>query len=162
MIDDRDAVLFNAAEQMTTACQSDFMAVGGGIALDQRSVSIREKCRLGQITGMSSRTLPIWPHCKSTRVASTGFGHLRMVRGACQGLPEGGQARWHGRGQHSLHPPARNEGRVGAEAQGWHVVDFLSPRSRWKTGRHVEDYQSKGSRPDGRPTPPTSLLSRRR
>ena len=47
VIDDRDAALFNAAQQATAACQSDFMAVGGGMALDQPSVPIREKCGLG-------------------------------------------------------------------------------------------------------------------
>src|SRR6202167_2749606 len=51
VIDDRDAALFNAAQQTTAACQSDFMAVGGGMALDQPSVPIREKCGLGQISG---------------------------------------------------------------------------------------------------------------
>src|ERR1700723_1004227 len=51
VIDDRDAALFNAAQQATASCQSDFMAVGGGMALDQPSVPIREKCGLGQITG---------------------------------------------------------------------------------------------------------------
>ncbi|MDR3647707.1 MAG: hypothetical protein P4L20_01345, partial [Acidimicrobiales bacterium] len=50
-IDNRDAALFNAAQQATAACQSDFMAVGGGMALDQPSVPIREQCGLGQITG---------------------------------------------------------------------------------------------------------------
>ena len=35
VIDNRDAALFNAAQQTTAACQSDFMAVGGGMALDQ-------------------------------------------------------------------------------------------------------------------------------
>ena len=51
VIDNRDAALFNAAQQTTSACQSDFMAVGGGMALDQPAVPIREKCGLGQITG---------------------------------------------------------------------------------------------------------------
>src|SRR5271170_6035052 len=50
-IDNRDAALFNAAQETTAACQSDFMAVGGGMALDQPSVPIREKCGLGQISG---------------------------------------------------------------------------------------------------------------
>src|SRR5271168_3902049 len=35
MIDNRDAALFNAGQEMTAACQSDFMAVGGGLVLDQ-------------------------------------------------------------------------------------------------------------------------------
>src|ERR1700677_3380914 len=51
VIDNRDAALFNAAQQTTSACQSDFMAVGGGMALDEPAVPIREKCGLGQITG---------------------------------------------------------------------------------------------------------------
>src|SRR5271170_7698888 len=51
VIDNRDAALFNAAQQATAACQSDFMAVGGGMALDQPSVPIREKCGLGQVSG---------------------------------------------------------------------------------------------------------------
>src|ERR1700691_6631698 len=37
VIDDRDAALFNAAQQATAACQSDFMAVGGGLALGHPS-----------------------------------------------------------------------------------------------------------------------------
>ena len=51
VIDNRDAALFNAAQVTVQACQSDFMAVGGGMALDQPSVPIREKCGLGQISG---------------------------------------------------------------------------------------------------------------
>src|ERR1700722_15948852 len=51
VIDNRDAALFNATQQTTAACQSDFMAVGGGMALDQPSVPIRENCGLGQISG---------------------------------------------------------------------------------------------------------------
>ena len=51
VIDNRDAALFNAAQEATAACQSDFMAVGGGMALDQPSVPIREQCGLGQISG---------------------------------------------------------------------------------------------------------------
>src|SRR6202789_2693185 len=43
VIDDRDAALFNAAQQTTEACQSDFMAVGGGMALDQPRLPLREK-----------------------------------------------------------------------------------------------------------------------
>ena len=41
---------FNVASQMTSACQSDFMAVGGGYAIDSAGVPIREKCGLGQIS----------------------------------------------------------------------------------------------------------------
>jgi hypothetical protein len=71
VIDNRDAALFNAAQQMTAACQSDFMAVGGGMALDQPSVPIREKCGLGQISGYVVSNAPTWPPTRSTRPAST-------------------------------------------------------------------------------------------
>ncbi len=47
VIDDRDAALFNAAQQTELACQSDFMAVAGGMALDQPALPIREQCGLG-------------------------------------------------------------------------------------------------------------------
>ena len=51
VIDNRDAALFNAAQVTSESCQSDFMAVGGGMALDQPAVPVREGCGLGQITG---------------------------------------------------------------------------------------------------------------
>jgi hypothetical protein len=51
VIDGRDAALFNAAQVTSESCQSDFMSVGGGMALDQPSVPVREACGLGQITG---------------------------------------------------------------------------------------------------------------
>ena len=51
VIDDRDAALFNSAQVTDESCQSDFMAVGGGMALDAPSVPVREACGLGQITG---------------------------------------------------------------------------------------------------------------
>src|ERR1700685_3834761 len=47
VLDNRDAALFNVAAQMTQACQTDFMAVGGGYAIDASGVPIREKCGLG-------------------------------------------------------------------------------------------------------------------
>ena len=51
VIDNRDAALFNSAQVTNEACQSDFMAVGGGLVLDQAAVPVREACGLGQITG---------------------------------------------------------------------------------------------------------------
>lgn len=46
---DRDAKLFNAAAEVSDACKSDFMLVGGGAALDEKIVEPREKCKLGAI-----------------------------------------------------------------------------------------------------------------
>jgi Periplasmic binding protein len=50
-IDNRDAALFNSAQVTSEACQGDFMAVGGGLVLDQAAVPVRVACGLGQITG---------------------------------------------------------------------------------------------------------------
>ena len=48
-IDKHDAALFNVGPQMVTACQNDFMLVGGGNALDVPGVGPRVACKLGAI-----------------------------------------------------------------------------------------------------------------
>jgi ABC-type branched-subunit amino acid transport system substrate-binding protein len=53
VVNARDAALFNAAQVTNQACQQDFMAVGGGMAIDQPSVSVRVSCGLGQISGFT-------------------------------------------------------------------------------------------------------------
>ncbi len=45
----RDAKLFNSASVVLQACQSDFMEVGGGTALDAATVKPRLACGLGDI-----------------------------------------------------------------------------------------------------------------
>jgi ABC-type branched-subunit amino acid transport system substrate-binding protein len=45
----RDAKLFEGAQQVINACQSDFMLVGGGNAIDAPDVKPRLACKLGQI-----------------------------------------------------------------------------------------------------------------
>jgi hypothetical protein len=44
-----DAKLFNGGQQIIDACQSDFMLVGGGNAVDAPDVKPRLACKLGQI-----------------------------------------------------------------------------------------------------------------
>src|SRR5208282_2556708 len=147
VIDDRDAALFNAAQQMTTACQSDFMAVGGGMALDQPSVPIREKCGLGQITGYvvsnasDLASLQVDPSGFNTNSVTSGwFGALaKAYPNAVKAAGMGGQDN-----PSILQPETKEE--FGAEAQGWHVADFLEPPvtvENWAP--YVEDYQSKGA-----------------
>ena len=146
VIDNRDAALFNAAQQMTTACQSDFMAVGGGMALDQPSVPIREKCGLGQITGYvvsnasDLATLQVDPSGINTNSVTSGwFGALaKAYPKAVKAAGMGGQ-----NNPSILQPETKYE--FGAEAQGWKVVDFPEPPvtvENWAP--YVEDYQSKG------------------
>jgi hypothetical protein len=45
----RDAKLFEGAQQIINACQTDFMLVGGGNAIDAPNVKPRLACKLGQI-----------------------------------------------------------------------------------------------------------------
>jgi hypothetical protein len=44
-----DAKLFNGGQQVINACQTDFMLVGGGNAIDAPNVKPRIACKLGQI-----------------------------------------------------------------------------------------------------------------
>jgi hypothetical protein len=51
VLDKHDAKLFNVASAIISACQKDFMLVGGGNALDAPGVQPRMNCKLGQIPG---------------------------------------------------------------------------------------------------------------
>jgi hypothetical protein len=79
VIDNRDAALFNAAQVTSESCQTDFMMVGGGMALDQPSVPVREACGLGQITGYTvsdaaaSATLQVNPSGINTKDVTAGW-----------------------------------------------------------------------------------------
>ncbi len=147
VIDNRDAALFNAAQQATAACQSDFMAVGGGMALDQPSVPIREKCGLGQVSGYvvsnasDLATLQVDPSGINTNSVTSGwFGAL--AKAYPQAVKQAGMG---GADTPSvLQPETKYE--FGAQAQGWHVVDFLEPPTTVENwAPYVEDYQSKGA-----------------
>jgi hypothetical protein len=147
VIDNRDAALFNAAQQTEAACQDDFMAVGGGMALDQPAVPIREKCGLGQISGYvvsnasDLATLQVDPSGINTNSVTSGwFGAL--TRAYPQAVKKAGMGG--GDTPSILQPETKEE--FGAEAQGWHVVDFLEPPvtvENWAP--YVEDYQNKGA-----------------
>jgi hypothetical protein len=146
VIDNRDAALFNAAQQTTAACQIDFMAVGGGMALDQPAVPIREKCGLGQITGyvVSNASVlasdQVDPGGGNTDSITAGyFGALTKA------YPKAVKAAGMGAGDTPsvLQPETKAE--FAAEAQGWKVVDFLEPPvsvENWAP--YVEQYQQKG------------------
>jgi hypothetical protein len=147
VIDNRDAALFNAAQQATAACQSDFMAVGGGMALDQPSVPIREKCGLGQISGYVVSNASVEA---TDQVDPTGINPNAVTAGWFGALTK-------------AYPKAVKEAGMGAEdtpsilqsetkyefaavAQGWKVVDFPEPPTtveNWTP--YVEQYQQKGA-----------------
>ena len=146
VLDNRDAALFNVASQMTSSCQSDFMAVGGGYAIDSPGVPIREKCGLGQISGYlpssaaAMATLQVDPGGTNTDSVTAGwFGALtkaypKAVKVAGMGSDDTPS---------DVQPETKSE--FAAEAQGWKVVDFLLPPTSVEDwAPYVEQYQQKG------------------
>jgi hypothetical protein len=146
VIDDRDAALFNAAQVTEQACQSDFMAVGGGMALDQPSVSVREQCKLGQITGYTvsdasdAATYQVNPSNINSKIVSGGwFGAL--AKKYPQAVKKAGMG---GEDNPSVLEPEHKYA-FAAEAQGWKVIDFQEPpitATVWAP--YVEEAQTKG------------------
>jgi Periplasmic binding protein len=146
VIDNRDAALFNAAQVTEQSCQSDFMAVGGGMALDQPAVPVREQCGLGQISGylVSNASyaagLQVDPTGLSvTSVSSGWFGAL--TKKYPQAVKKAGMGGTNT--PSTLQPELKYE--FGAQAQGWKVVDFQEPaQSVVSWAPYVEEAQSKG------------------
>ena len=146
VIDNRDAALFNAAQVTEQACQSDFMAVGGGMALDAPSVPVRVKCGLGQITGYTvsdaadSASLQVNPSNSNTKIVAAGwFGALAKMYP--QAVKKGGMG---GANVASVLEPQRKY-EYAAKAQGWNVIDFQEPPALvtdWTP--YVQQAQAKG------------------
>jgi hypothetical protein len=146
VIDNRDAALFNAAQQMTAACQSDFMAVGGGMALDQPSVPIREKCGLGQISGYVVSDASV---ASSLQVDPTGISTSAVTAGWFGVLAKAYPKAVKVSGMGGSDTPSVIESEMkyefAAEAEGWTVVDFLEPPTSVENwAPYVEQYQQKG------------------
>jgi hypothetical protein len=146
VIDNRDAALFNAGAQMTAACQSDFMAVGGGMALDQPSVPIREKCGLGQISGYVVSDASVE---SSLQVDPTGISTSSVTAGwfgvLAKAYPKAVQVAGMGGSDTPSVIESEMKYEFAAEAEGWHVVDFLEPPTsveNWTP--YVDQYQQKG------------------
>ncbi len=146
VIDDRDAALFNAAQVTDQACQSDFMSVGGGMALDQPAVPVREQCGLGQISGFTVSdssvlaSLQVNPNGINTKIVTAGwFGALakkypQAVKKAAMG----------GQNNASILEP-EHKFAFAAQALGWNVVDFQEPPlSVTSWAPYISDVQTKG------------------
>jgi hypothetical protein len=147
VIDNRDAALFNAAQEATAACQSDFMAVGGGMALDQPSVPIREKCGLGQITGYvvsnasDLATDQVDPSGINTDTAPSGW-FAALAKAYPKAVKEAGM----GAEDSPSILQSETKYEFGAEAAGWKVVDFPEPPTSVEDwAPYVEQYQQKGA-----------------
>jgi hypothetical protein len=146
VIDNRDAALFNAAQQATASCQSDFMAVGGGMALDQPSVPVREQCGLGQISGYvvsdaaELASDQVNPSGGNTNTITSGwFGALTKA------YPQAVKKAAMGGANNPSVLEAERKDEYGAEAQGWNVLEFQEPPiSVTDWAPYIEQVQSKG------------------
>src|ERR1700722_4577008 len=146
VIDNRDAALFNAAQQTAAACQSDFMAVGGGMALDQPSVPIRVACGLGQISGYvvsnASDLAALQVDPTGTNVNSVTAGWFGVLAKA---YPKAVKVAGMGGSDTPSVLESEMKYEFAAEAEGWKVADFLEPPTsveNWTP--YVEQYQQKG------------------
>jgi hypothetical protein len=146
VIDNRDAALFNAAQQATAACQSDFMAVGGGFSLDQPSVPVREQCGLGQISGYvvsnasDLATDQVDPTGINTDSQTAGW-FLALAKKYPQAVKKAGMGAENN--PSILEPEKKFE--LAAEGEGWKVIDFQLPSiSVIDWAPYVEEAHSKG------------------
>jgi hypothetical protein len=146
VIDDRDAALFNAGEVTIQACQSDFMSVGGGMALDQASVKPRVGCDLGQISGYTvsddavDAALEVNPGGLNNNITSAGwYGALAKL------YPQEVKHAGFGAQNNPSILESQTKYKDGAEAQGWHFIDFQEPPLSvvdWTP--YVQEMESKG------------------
>ena len=150
IVDDRDAALFNGAQQMSNACQSDFMAVGGGMALDQSAVSVREGCGLGQITGYvvsdasQTSSLQVNPNNITPSIVPAGWflSLAKMYPKAVKSAGMGGQ------NEAAILEPER-KWQIAAEQFGWNVSLFQEPPlsvDNWTP--YIQQLQTKGIQAD--------------
>lgn len=146
VVDDRDAALFNAAQVTNEACQQDFMSVGGGMAIDEPSVSVRVACGLGQITGF---TVSNQANSASLQVNPSGINNDKIEAGWYAALAKKypTAVKHYGTGaanEQSIIEPT-NKWRDAAVAQGYKQVDYqLVPLAVTDWTPYVEQAQSKG------------------
>ncbi len=146
VVQDRDGGLFNDAQVTSEACQSDFMAVGGGLVLDQPTVKIRVGCGLGQITEFIVSNQAI----DAPLQVSSANGNLTEVEGGFFGA----LAKKYPRaikhfGDGSPNTPSViapvTKWKDTALAQGYKLVDWqLPPIMVTDWGPYIQELESKG------------------
>jgi hypothetical protein len=146
VVHDRDGGLFNDAQVTNEACQADFMAVGGGLVLDQPTVPIRVHCGLGQITQFIVSNQAI----NAPLQVSSGSGSLTKWEGGFYGAlaKKYPQAIKHfGDGSPntaSVIAPVTKWKDTAVE-QGYRVVDWqLPPLQVTDWGPYIQELESKG------------------
>lgn len=146
VIDNRDAALFNAAQVTNESCQTDFMMVGGGMALDQPSVPVREGCGLGSITGYTvsdasaGATLQVNPSGISNKGVTAGWfaalakKYPKAVKDAAMGAENTASI---------LEPEKKYE--FAAQGMGWNVKNFqIAPVSATVWAPYVQQWATAG------------------
>jgi Periplasmic binding protein len=146
VIDDEDAALFNAAQVTGQACQSDFMAVGGGMALDEPSVPVRVGCGLGQISGYTvsdaSQTAgdQVNPNNFNPRYVPAGY-YAALAKKYPQAVKKAAMG---GQNNPSILEPMHKQ-EDAAQALGWKVVDFqIPPLSVTDWTPYIQELRTKG------------------
>jgi hypothetical protein len=128
VVDNRDAALFNGAQETVTACKSDFMSVGGGMALDQSAVSVREGCGLGQITGFAvsdasqTGSVQVNPNNITPSIVPAGW-FLSLAKMYPQAVKHAGMG---GQNEASILEP-EHKWQFAAQQLGWNVSTFQEP-----------------------------------
>ena len=146
VIDNRDAALFNAAQVTSQACQSDFMEVGGGMALDQPSVPVREACGLGSISGYTvsdasaGATLQVNPSGINNKSVTAGWfaalakKYPQAVKNAAMGAENSASI---------IEPEKKYE--FAAQGAGWNVKNFqIAPLSETVWTPYVQQWATSG------------------
>ena len=146
VVKDRDGGLFNDAQVTDEACQSDFMAVGGGLVLDQPTVPIRTHCGLGQISQFTvsnqaeDAALQVNPANVSLTKEEGGFyGALaKKYPSAVKHFGDGAP------NQPSIIEPI-TKWKDSAVDQGYKLVDWqLPPLTVTDWGPYIQELESKG------------------
>lgn len=146
VVDNRDAAIFNAAQVTQQACQDDFMAVGGGMVLDQSAVPVREKCGLGQISGFTvsdaavTATQQVNPNNISINRIPAGW-FLALAKKYPAAVKHAGMG---GQNNASILEP-EHKWTDAAEKLGWDVAEFQEPPltvNNWTP--YLQQMQNKG------------------
>lgn len=146
VVDDRDGALFNAAQVTVQSCQSDFMAVGGGLVLDQSAVPVREQCGLGQITGFTvsdaadTASDQVNPNNVSLNHIPAGW-FLALAKKYPQAVKHAGMG---GQNNPTILEP-EHKWADAAQQLGWTVAEFQEPPlSVINWAPYVQQLQTKG------------------
>jgi ABC-type branched-subunit amino acid transport system substrate-binding protein len=146
VVHNRDGGLFNAAQVTDQACQQDFMAVGGGLVLDQAAAPVRVGCGLGEISAFVvsdaavKAPLQVNPVAFNNSINSAGYyaALARKYSSATKHFGIGAE------NNPSIVEPS-TKWRQAAEAQGYKTVSWqLVPLSVSDWTPYVEQSQSAG------------------